>query len=133
MAHDDPTASPRVLSVGQCGFDGGRIAGFLAKQFGARVEVADDLDNARRRLAAGPFHLVLVNRILDRDGSSGIDLIRALKQGPDTALASLPVMLVSNLPAAQLEAREAGAMPGFGKDELNRAETVQRIGEALGL
>ncbi|WP_246196306.1 response regulator [Aquisphaera giovannonii] len=132
MAHDDSMATPRILSVGQCGFDGSTIADHLSKHLGARVEAAEGLDEARRRLAAGTFRLVLVNRILDADGSSGIDLIRALKQDPDAAVAALPVMLVSNLPDAQSEAREAGAVPGFGKSELKRPETLERIREVLG-
>ncbi|WP_165221844.1 response regulator [Aquisphaera insulae] len=131
MEHDNQTESPRILSIGQCGFDGGMIADFLTRQLGARVEAADDLEDARRLLASGPFQLVLVNRILDGDGSSGVDLIRAIKQDPNSAVSAPPVMLVSNLPAAQQEAREAGAVPGFGKSDLSQSETAQRIREAI--
>ena len=33
-----PSAAPRVLSVGQCGFDHRSISGYLAERFGAEVE-----------------------------------------------------------------------------------------------
>lgn len=40
-----PPAAPRVLSVGQCGFDHRSIADYLAGRFGAEVERADTWDD----------------------------------------------------------------------------------------
>ena len=57
-------------------------------------------------LRAGEFDLVLVNRVLDADGSSGLDLIRAIKADPD--LANVPVMLVSNSPRPRPRPRPSG-------------------------
>jgi len=122
-------AQPRILSVGQCGYDHGNISRHLTRRFHAEVDGADTLDDALDRLRAGGYDLVLVNRLLDADGTRGIELIRKLKSDPD--LAALPVMLVSNFPEAQAEAVALGALPGFGKSELSDPRALGRIQEAL--
>jgi CheY-like chemotaxis protein len=118
----------RILSVGQCGADHDSIARTLG-QLGAEVVAAHSHDEALGRLRREAFALVLVNRILDRDGSSGLDLIREVKS--DEQLAGVPVMLVSNHADAQEEACEAGAEPGFGKSALYRAETLECVRRCL--
>jgi CheY-like chemotaxis protein len=125
MSRSDRTAAPRVLNVGQCGFDHGTIANYLGRRFGAEVERADTLEEAREALGRDRFDLMLVNRVLDLDGSSGLDLIRELKA--DGGLGDVPVMLVSNYPDAQREAIGLGAIPGFGKAELDSAATRDRL------
>jgi two-component system chemotaxis response regulator CheY len=120
---------PKVLSVGQCGYDHGNLARALAERFDAEVVGADTAAEAIEAVRSAPRDLVLVNRVLDADGSMGLDLIRALKADP--ALAAVPVMLVSNLAEAQDEAVESGALPGFGKSELNSARAIERIEAAL--
>ncbi len=121
--------STRVLSVGQCGFDHGRLAGFLRDTFGARTEAVDTADEALAALRAGPFQLVLVNRVFDGDGSSGLDLIRSIKADP--ALAGTPTMLVSNYPDAQSRAVDLGAVAGFGKADLGRPRSRQALAAIL--
>lgn len=106
----------RVLSVGQCMADHMAISGFLKRQFGAEVETADTADEAMSTLHNGPFDLVLVNRIFDADGGSGLDLVKVIKKDPGTN--KLPVILVSNYADAQQRAVDAGAEPGFGKAQL---------------
>lgn len=120
----------RILSVGQCGFDHGRISRHLQQTLAVEVEGADGPDDALAALRREPFHLVLVNRVSDADGAPGIELIRRLKSDP--ALAELPVMLVSNFADAQAEAVALGALPGFGKSELTAAATTDRLRTALG-
>ncbi len=109
---------PRILSVGQCSFDHASISRHLGQTYGAEVTGADTKGQALTSLRAGEFDLVLVNRVFDSDGSSGLELIRAIKADPDVA--GVPVMLVSNYEDAQTEARDAGALPGFGKADLLR-------------
>lgn len=92
------------------------ISGYLKRQFGAEIETADTADEAMSSLHSGPFDLVLVNRIFDADGGSGLDLVKVIKKNPVTS--KLPVMLVSNYPDAQQQAVDAGAEPGFGKAQL---------------
>lgn len=123
-------SGPRVLSVGQCGFDHASIARLLSSRFRAEVEAAATADEALPRLRAGRFDLVLVNRVGDRDGRPGVELIRALKVDP--ALATVPVMLVSNYAEAQDEAVALGALPGFGKASLHDPATHRRLAATLG-
>jgi len=85
--------STRVLSVGQCSYDHGMISRTLEHAFDVRVQSAAATDDALEKLRTEPFDLVLVNRILDRDGSSGLDLIRAIKADPE--LADIPVIMVT--------------------------------------
>ena len=110
---------PRILDVGQCGMDHGSITRHLTRTYAAEVASASSATEALKVLRAGKFDLVLVNRVFDRDGSPGLDLIRALKADPD--LADLPVMMVSNYPEAQRDAQGLGALPGFGKADLRSA------------
>lgn len=109
---------PRILSVGQCSFDHGSIVRHLGKSYGAEVAGANTASEALVTLRAGDFDLVLVNRVLDGDGSPGLALIRAIKAEPE--LSSLPVMLVSNFEDAQVEAQSVGALQGFGKADLRQ-------------
>lgn len=117
--------SVRVLDVGQCGPDHQRIAHFLNRHFSVAVEAADTAEEAVRKVRESSYALVLVNRILDLDGSSGLELVRRLKGHAETG--GTPVMLVSNYPEAQDQAVAAGGAPGFGKAELDRSETLQRL------
>jgi two-component system chemotaxis response regulator CheY len=119
----------RVLSVGQCGMDHGSIAWMMQKHFGAEVVGADTKAEALAEARADELALVLVNRLMDRDGSPGLDIIRAFKA--DNALKHLPIMLVSNYDDAQREAVSLGAMPGFGKSALGQPQTLARIEAAL--
>lgn len=119
----------RVLDVGQCGFDHSAIADFVHKQTGAIVEQADSSAQAMAVLARQSYDLVLINRILDGDGTSGVDLIAQLKANPKCP----PLMLVSNYPDAQQAAIKAGALEGFGKSALHLARTVELIQSALRL
>jgi CheY-like chemotaxis protein len=115
----------RVLSVGQCGFDNSGIGRTIRRHFAAQVLTADSAQEAIEALGQGDISLVLVNRVLDADGSAGMDLIKRIKSDP--ALEPVPVMLVSNYEEAQEEAVEAGAIPGFGKATLEHPPTIERL------
>jgi two-component system chemotaxis response regulator CheY len=121
--------APKVLSVGQCGIDHPALSRFLRQEFDATVVPADSADDAIDELRRDKYDLVLANRVFD-EGGSGMELIATIKGDP--ALAEVPVMLVSDLLAAQQQAEELGAAPGFGKSELGRPETVTRIAAVLG-
>ena len=120
--------SKKVLSVGQCAMDHGSISRVLRGQFGAEVTAAATADAALSALRQGGYALVLVNRVFDADGDSGVEFIRALASGPD----KVPVMLVSNFADAQSQAVAAGAVPGFGKAALDEPRTLERLKEYLG-
>jgi two-component system, chemotaxis family, chemotaxis protein CheY len=123
------TQRPRILSVGQCAFDHARIADHLARALDAQVARADTAAEALAALRAGAFDLVLVNRVGDRDGAPGLDLIRTLKGDPD--LATVPAMLVSNYPDAHEQAVALGALPGFGKAELGTGRDLAALRRAF--
>src|SRR5262245_42002286 len=105
----------RVLSVGQCQADHARLSASLRRAFDVEVIPAEGAVEALERVGKEGFDLVLVNRVFDADGGSGLDFIRRLSQGSP----GLPVMLVSNYEDAQQEAVAAGALPGFGKASLD--------------
>src|SRR5437868_249650 len=123
-------AGKRVLSVGQCGADHGGITRTLRQAFGAEVVAAHSAAEALQQLQHGEYALVLVNRVLDWDGSSGVDVVRAVKG--DEALRRVPVVLGSNYGDAQEAAVAAGAEPGFGKAALGRPEMLERVRPFLG-
>ena len=102
-----------ILIVGQCGFDDSRIRRVLAP-LGAACDSADSATETLDKVASGGFDLVLVNRIIDSTGESGVDLIRQLCARDGAP----PVMLVSDYPEAQAEAVSHGALLGFGKSQL---------------
>jgi len=119
----------RVLSVGQCSADHGSISWTFERAFDAEVVPAASADEALQKLRQDAYALVLVNRVFDHDGSSGLDLVQAIKA--DEALRQVPVMLVSNYEDAQAQAVQAGAVPGFGKSALGQPRMLERVGAYL--
>lgn len=120
-------SSRRVLSVGQCDFDHGAISARLRALCGATVVPVDTAAEALHKLSSEQFDLVLVNRIFDVDGGSGLELIQGMK-----APGSPPCMLVSNFPEAQAQAQAFGALPGFGKAALADPALADRFAMILG-
>ena len=119
--------SKHILDVGQCGFDGPRLRRMLQDKLDATVDTANTLDEALIKAAATDYALVLVNRILNADGSAGLAVIAAIRaEHPECK-----VMLVSDLPAAQAEAQRLGALPGFGKAALSATATEDLLRRAL--
>jgi CheY-like chemotaxis protein len=121
--------SKTVLIVGNCDHDHGQLKQ-LIESFAAGVLRAHTIPEALQVLETEVVDLVLVNRMLDRDNSQGLELVRGMQTGPSTK--KVPVMLVSNFPEAQSQAIEEGAAPGFGKDCLNAPTTRQLLLRYLG-
>ena len=120
---------PRVLDVGQCDFDHDNISRMLAEEFGADVKRAATGEDAFRALEAAHYDLVLVNRVLDADGASGLDLIQRILASED--IRATPTMLVSNYADAQDAAVALGAARGFGKNTLTSPETRDLLAPML--
>jgi CheY-like chemotaxis protein len=118
----------RILDVGQCGLDGPRMAALWRDKLGATVDSVDDGEDAAQRLKNHSYNLVMVNRVLAADGSSGLDVIENLLG----ANPSIPVMLVSNLQDAQDAAVALGAVRGFGKADLGKPATLELVASAAG-
>jgi two-component system, chemotaxis family, chemotaxis protein CheY len=120
---------PRVIDVGNCGFDHGSLSGLLQQHFQTPcVGVAGGAE-LQRELMQGDVALVIVNRVFDRDGGDGLGLIGQLKQNPETA--NIPVMLLSNYSDAQAKAVALGALPGFGKGSLRSDATRKLLADIL--
>jgi len=118
----------RVLDVGNCGPDFASIRRFLTSRFDCQVDQAHGPKDAFDLLRQSNYALVLVNRILDRDYSDGIEIIKAIKA--DDELQNVPVMLITNYAEHQDAAVAIGAVRGFGKLELN-AKTAERLNTIL--
>jgi len=117
----------RVLSIGQCALDQGRIRRVFGERLGLFVGAAATASEAESLLQCRAYALVFVNRVLDADGSSGVSLLRDLiMRSPST-----PMMLVSDYEDAQQLAISAGAIRGFGKATLHNAETLERVRKSL--
>lgn len=122
--------SKSVLSIGNCRYDHGRLASVLSEHFQAEVVYARHTDEALEKLRARHFDLVLVNRVLHRNGQPGLEVIRRVKADPD--LAATPIMLLSNHSDYQQQALAAGAEPGFGKAQLDEPELIDDLRPYLG-
>ena len=115
----------RILDVGQCGFDGPRMATLWHEKLDAKVDRSPGLADAEKKLKLNQYNIILVNRVLAADGSSGIEVIEALLKETKT-----PVMLVSDHLEAQDEAVALGAVRGFGKAHLGEPETLELVRQA---
>ena len=121
--------SHKILDIGNCSFDHGNVQAFLSRHFEVELTQAHGAAQATQLLKEENFDLVLVNRKFDRDGGDGMALIREIKADPH--LQSVPVMLLSNYPEYQQQAVAAGALPGFGKAELDAPESIEAMRAAL--
>lgn len=119
----------RVLDVGNCGPDHSSIRRMLTKNFNAEVLQTQGLDDTMVALQKESIDLVLINRKLDHDYSDGIVILEQIKSKPEYA--DLPVMLITNYAEHQAQAVALGALPGFGKLEINSPETRAKLASVL--
>lgn len=120
----------KVLDVGQCNADNYRISELLTQHFDAQVDRSHSLERAAEAASNTKYDLILINRLLDADGSAGMDVLNSLKSNP--ASSEIPVMIVSNYQDAQDLAVQNGAVAGFGKAALDSAETLAKLNKYLG-
>ena len=113
----------KVLLVGHCGADSGSL-GWLAQQAmgleAIRVNSDSDL-----RLEASQDTLLWINRVLDGhfDAADGVALVKELALG----VSPPPMMLITNYADVQQAAIDAGALPGFGKNDIGDPALVDRL------
>ncbi len=119
----------RVLTVGHCGFDHPQLQRLIERYFNADVEQAATAAEAERLLDQQGYDLLLVNRLFDADGDSGIDWIRRMKAKAQGQ--AVKFMLVSNYPEAQAAAQQAGALAGFGKNALGQPGMLHTLSQHL--
>ncbi|MGE0756738.1 MAG: response regulator, partial [Pirellulaceae bacterium] len=68
----------RVLDVGNCDYDHGRIRRLIESSFQAQVVRCHGASDALAELQRQPADLVLVNRILDLDQTEGLSIIETI-------------------------------------------------------
>ena len=116
-----------ILSVGNCSFDHGQLQQLISTVAPDATLLAADTADAALAALDDKCQLVLVNRVFDRTGESGLSLIeRIAGEHPN-----LPVMLISNYADAQQKAIAAGALPGFGKSQMRDPEVADNLRETL--
>lgn len=119
--------SKRVLDIGNCGLDHHAITSMIQTHFGADVDQANAAADALPMLDQTEYDLVVVNRLLDLDGSPGMDVVAQVRERHP----KLPVMLITNFADHQNAAVAAGAVPGFGKNAIGRPETIELLSTYL--
>lgn len=118
-----------VLDVGNCVPDHASIKRMLLTNFSVEVLQTHHAQDTLELLRKQPVDLVLINRKLDCDYSDGTEILKQIKS--DSQLASLPVMIVTNYPEHQAAAVALGAEVGFGKLELQKPVTLERLAKFL--
>jgi two-component system, chemotaxis family, chemotaxis protein CheY len=119
----------RVLDVGNCSLDHNNLKRLIESNFDATVSRTHVSADAISSLRSQTFDLVLVNRVLNRDDSEGLELIETIKADPQ--LSATPAMLISDFDHFQQQAMAAGAEMGFGKKSLASPQTRQRLARFL--
>jgi DNA-binding NtrC family response regulator len=122
--------SKRLLDVGSCGPDYAALMRVVQSRFDAIIVQAHSIASAIAALEQDRFDLVTINRLMDADGSPGLDIVQAIKS--NERFAATPVMLITNFADYQTRAVDAGAVPGFGKNELHSDATIERLRPYLG-
>jgi hypothetical protein len=119
----------RIILVGHCGVDGPRLEAELCKCAPAAEVLSVNSKKELHELCEDGGGLLLINRQLPYgfETEEGIELMCELQQKcPD-----LKMMLVSDRPDAQEEARSVGAIGGFGKADLGTGKIQQCLREVL--
>ena len=120
--------SKTVLEIGNCNADHSFIKHMLESNFGVNVVRAHKLDDASKALEENEIDLIMINRLLDVDGSEGMEVFRQLSNSTGAAI---PTMLITNYEEHQQAAIAEGAVRGFGKSAINSEETLSLITDAL--
>ncbi len=120
---------PLVLDVGNCAPDHASIKRMLLANFDVEVLQSHQSEDTLRLLSERSVKLVLINRKLDCDYSDGTEILRQIKS--DEQLADVPVMIVTNHAEHQHAAQALGAEYGFGKLELQKPTTLERLAKFL--
>ncbi len=117
---------PRFVLVGHCGADCWMLSRTIEQTL-PEAQIVEANSDADLEALAQAGDVWLVNRVLDGrfDARGGIELIRNLNAGD----AGPRAVLISNYADSQSEAEAAGALPGFGKSQLNSPATIERLRE----
>ena len=115
-----------VIIAGNCGPDLNALERLVRGLGISKIVVADSIKEVHKIVKRQVVSLLLINRIFDVTGESGLNLIAGL---PDDIRGRC--MLISNFTDAQKSAIDFGALHGFGKNKLERQETRELIRSAI--
>ena len=118
----------RILLVGHCGVDGPRLQQEIQTILQPCEVVRVNEEGKLRSACEEGADLLLVNREpLGFSPLMGVDVIRQLhEEYPDQK-----AILVSDHADAQQEAAAAGALPGFGKADIDSPKFAETLRSAL--
>lgn len=119
----------KVLDVGNCDPDHSGITALLKANFDVQIDRAHGFSDAMEAIRREKYDLVTINRLMDRDGSPGMEIIKEIKGDP--AIAETKVMMITNFAEHQDLAIQAGAVAGFGKAALHDPATLATLSEHL--
>lgn len=94
-----------------------------------RVDVAGNGEEALQKIKTNPPSIILLDMILPK--MNGFEVLKALKE--DTALSSIPVLVLSNLGQDQdiTQAKSLGAADYIVKSNFSMQKVVNKIYELL--
>ena len=111
------------------------LRSLCAKKFtaeGFAVDAAIDARGGLEKIKKNKPDLILLDLVLP--GMSGFDLLKIIKADPDKKIASIPVIILSNLGQESdiVKGRELGAEDYMIKATTTTEEIVQKIRKILG-
>jgi response regulator of citrate/malate metabolism len=118
--------SQRIVLVGHCGVDAPRLEREICRTIkGAQVVTINSEQELNDVVEDEKNVLLLVNRQLPYgfEVEEGVGLMKDLHSRHP----KLKMMLVSDLPDAQEQARQVGAVPGFGKAEIGTGKIAEHL------
>jgi DNA-binding NarL/FixJ family response regulator len=128
-AMDSTTPKSRVGLIGHCGFDSMGLSNMVLKAVPGTQVVSIHGEGDLAIEAEGGISLLLINRQVGGGfrQSSGVDLAAEVaRRWP-----GVKSMVITNYDDVQEAAVAAGALRGFGKNDLGRANAMQQLRDAL--
>lgn len=113
----------KVLLVGHCGFDSGSLTHLVRSSMNLSAKRVNSDDALAKE--AGADTLLLINRVLDGQfkAGDGVELIQQLASQKNAP----KMMVITNYPDVLEKSVAAGALPGFGKNDISSPDVSQRL------
>ena len=118
----------QIVLVGHCGFDSQMLSEFASSASGG-IPVCSCKSMELLEEYRNEHSLLLINRVLEGqfDDLLGVELVKELAEAPCPP----KIILISNYEEAQKLAEVNGALPGFGKSDLNKDKARKCIEAAI--
>ena len=119
----------RIVLVGHCGVDAPRLEAEVSKCLPRADVISVNSEEQLQEICEEGADLLLINRQLPYgfEAEEGLELMQDLQHmHPDVKM-----MLISDRRDAQEQARQAGAIDGFGKGDLGTRKIAACLRDAL--